>query len=74
MMAIVHAITSMSIQENLEAELKVRDEFFSSVAHELRNPLNALHLTLAGLIRAQNGNTPLAPEQSPPGSIARPRR
>jgi signal transduction histidine kinase len=53
----------MSIQEKLEAELKVRDEFFSAVAHELRNPLNALHLTLAGLLRAQNGNTPLAPEQ-----------
>jgi signal transduction histidine kinase len=53
----------MSIQEKLAAELKVRDEFFSAVAHELRNPLNALHLTLAGLIRAQNGPTPLAPEQ-----------
>jgi len=53
----------MSSQEKLEAELKVRDEFFSAVAHELRNPLNALHLTLAGLIRAQSGNTPLAPEQ-----------
>jgi signal transduction histidine kinase len=63
MMAIVHAITSMSIQEKLQAELKVRDEFFSAVAHELRNPLNALHLTLAGLLRAQSGTTPLAPEQ-----------
>jgi len=62
-MAIVHAITSMSIQEKLEAELKVRDEFFSAVAHELRNPLNALHLTLAGLIRAQSGTMPLPSEQ-----------
>jgi signal transduction histidine kinase len=63
MMAVVHAITSMSIQEKLQAELKVRDEFFSAVAHELRNPLNALHLTLAGLIRAQSGTTPLPSEQ-----------
>src|SRR6202035_4464219 len=50
-------------QGALEAELKLRDEFFSTVAHELRNPLNSLHLTLAGLIRAQNGNSPLPPEQ-----------
>jgi len=48
---------------DLEAELKARDEFLSAVAHELRNPLNALHLTLEGLIRTQSGNTPLAPEQ-----------
>lgn len=47
----------------LEAELKARDEFFSAVAHELRNPLNALHLTLAGITRAQSGSTPLQPEQ-----------
>jgi signal transduction histidine kinase len=50
-------------QGALEAELKLRDEFFSTVAHELRNPLNALHLTLAGLIRAQSGKTPMAPDQ-----------
>jgi signal transduction histidine kinase len=50
-------------QLQLEAELKARDEFFSAVAHELRNPLNALHLTMAGLIRSQSGPTPLAPEQ-----------
>jgi len=53
----------MSIQEKLEAELKARDEFFSAIAHELRNPLNALHLTLTGLIRAHSGNSPLPPEQ-----------
>ncbi|HVN27504.1 MAG TPA: HAMP domain-containing sensor histidine kinase [Candidatus Binataceae bacterium] len=53
----------MPIKQNLEAELKARDEFFSLVAHELRNPLNALHLTLAGLLRAQNATTPLAPDQ-----------
>src|ERR1700683_2210407 len=53
----------MTSKENLEAELKARDEFFSAVAHELRNPLNALHLTLAGLLRAQSGKTPLPPEQ-----------
>jgi signal transduction histidine kinase len=47
----------------LATELKLRDEFFSTVAHELRNPLNALHLTLAGLIRAHGGKTPLAPDQ-----------
>ena len=47
----------------LEVELKARDEFFSAVAHELRNPLNALHLTLAGITRAQSGNTPLDPQQ-----------
>jgi signal transduction histidine kinase len=50
-------------QGALEAELKLRDEFFSTVAHELRNPLNALHLTLAGLIRAQSSKTPMAPDQ-----------
>jgi signal transduction histidine kinase len=53
----------MTSKEHLEAELKARDEFFSAVAHELRNPLNALHLTLAGLLRAQSGKTPLPPEQ-----------
>jgi signal transduction histidine kinase len=53
----------MTTKENLEAELKARDEFFSAVAHELRNPLNALHLTLAGLLRAQSGKTPLTPDQ-----------
>jgi len=47
----------------LEAELKLRDEFFSTVAHELRNPLNALHLTLAGLVRAQSGPSPMGPDQ-----------
>ena len=47
----------------LEAELKLRDEFFSTVAHELRNPLNALHLTLAGLARAQSGASPMTPDQ-----------
>ena len=41
--------------KEMEAELHARDEFFSAVAHELRNPLNALHLTLAGLLRAQSG-------------------
>ncbi len=59
----VHVSTSMSIQKKLEAELKAREEFFSAVAHELRNPLNALHLTLVGLSRAQSGNSPLPPEQ-----------
>lgn len=53
----------MGIEAKLEAELEARDEFFSAVAHELRNPLNALHLTLAGLLRAQSGNAPLPPEQ-----------
>jgi signal transduction histidine kinase len=47
----------------LETELRLRDEFFSTVAHELRNPLNALHLTLAGLLRAHGGKTPLPPDQ-----------
>lgn len=47
----------------MEAELHARDEFFSAVAHELRNPLNALHLTLAGLLRAQGGTNPLPSEQ-----------
>jgi signal transduction histidine kinase len=50
-------------QAKLEAELAARDEFFSAVAHELRNPLNALHLTMAGLIRSQSGPSPLTPEQ-----------
>ena len=53
----------MPTPEKLEAELRARDEFFSAVAHELRNPLNALHLTVAGLLRAQSGNTPLGPDQ-----------
>ena len=53
----------MPTYEKLAAELEARDQFFSAVAHELRNPLNALHLTLAGLLRAQSGNAPLAPEQ-----------
>ncbi|HLX37788.1 MAG TPA: HAMP domain-containing sensor histidine kinase, partial [Candidatus Binataceae bacterium] len=47
----------------LETELRLRDEFFSTVAHELRNPLNALHLTLAGLLRAHGGKTPMPPDQ-----------
>ena len=47
----------------MEAELHARDEFFSAVAHELRNPLNALHLTLAGLLRAHSGANPLPSEQ-----------
>jgi signal transduction histidine kinase len=46
-------------KEKLETELRRRDEFFSIAAHELRNPLNALHLTLAGIIRAQSGSAPL---------------
>jgi signal transduction histidine kinase len=51
------------VKENLETELLARDEFFSAVAHELRNPLNALHLTLASLLRAHNGATPLSSQQ-----------
>jgi len=51
------------VQAKLEAELQARDEFFSAVAHELRNPLNALHLTLAGLLRAHSGAAPLSSEQ-----------
>jgi signal transduction histidine kinase len=50
-------------QQEMEAELHARDEFFSAVAHELRNPLNALHLTLAGLLRAHGGANPLPSEQ-----------
>ena len=50
-------------QGALETEVKLRDEFFSTVAHELRNPLNALHLTLAGLMRAQSGSNPLPADQ-----------
>jgi signal transduction histidine kinase len=53
----------MATIEKLTAELDARDEFFSAVAHELRNPLNALHLTLAGLLRAQTGSVPLSSEQ-----------
>jgi signal transduction histidine kinase len=56
-------IEPSSIQKNLEAELQAREEFFSAIAHELRNPLNALHLTLAGLLRAYGGPTPLSSEQ-----------
>lgn len=47
----------------MEAELHARDEFFSAVAHELRNPLNTLHLTVAGLLRAHSGGNPLPSEQ-----------
>ena len=54
---------SMRDPAALETELRLRDEFFSIVAHELRNPLNALHLTLAGLLRAHGGKTPMPPEQ-----------
>src|SRR5258708_34401480 len=50
-------------QENAEAALRLRDEFFSAVSHELRNPLNALHLTLVGLIRMQSANVPPSTEQ-----------
>jgi signal transduction histidine kinase len=50
-------------QDQLEAALKLRDEFFSAVAHELRNPLNALHLTMEGLLRAQSAKTPLSSAQ-----------
>ena len=51
------------VQGKLETDLRRRDEFFSLAAHELRNPLNALHLTLAGIIRAQSGGAPLDAEQ-----------
>ncbi|HXN85394.1 MAG TPA: HAMP domain-containing sensor histidine kinase [Candidatus Binataceae bacterium] len=51
------------VKEKLENELRRRDELFSIAAHELRNPLNALHLTLAGIIRAQSGSSPLDGEQ-----------
>jgi len=51
------------VKENLESELLARDEFFSAVAHELRNPLNALHLTLASLLRGHSGANPLPSEQ-----------
>lgn len=54
---------SKQAQVTLEAELRARDEFFSAIAHELRNPLNALHLTLEGLLRAYGGATPLSSEQ-----------
>ena len=47
------------VQGKLETDLRRRDEFFSLAAHELRNPLNALHLTLAGIIRAQSGGATL---------------
>ena len=56
-------LDSDGVRKELEAELQARDEFFSAIAHELRNPLNALHLTLAGLLRAQGGATPLNSEQ-----------
>lgn len=37
--------------------LRSRDEFISAASHELRNPLNALHLTVELLLRmAMNGN------------------
>jgi len=52
-----------SSEKEIETELHARDEFFSAVAHELRNPLNALHLTLAGLLRAHGGGNPLSSEQ-----------
>jgi signal transduction histidine kinase len=54
---------NIALQKKFAAEIQARDEFFSAVAHELRNPLNALHLTLAGLLRAQSGGTTLSSEQ-----------
>jgi signal transduction histidine kinase len=56
-------LNSTAVQKKLEAELQARDEFFSAIAHELRNPLNALHLTVAGLLRAHGGAMPLSSEQ-----------
>ena len=42
----------------LEAAVHVRDEFLSIAAHELRNPVNAVHLQLIGVLRAfQRGSS-----------------
>jgi PAS domain S-box-containing protein len=40
------------LQLELEDAVRVRDDFLSIVAHELRNPLNAVHLQLIGVLRA----------------------
>ena len=50
-------------QEKSEQALRLRDEFFSAVSHELRNPLNALHLTLEGLMRMHTAGTQISSEQ-----------
>ncbi len=44
-------IARQQIQAELEAALKARDDFIAVAAHELRNPLNVLHLSLQLLHR-----------------------
>lgn len=44
-------IAREQIQTELEAALKARDDFIAVAAHEFRNPLNVLHLTLQLLHR-----------------------
>jgi signal transduction histidine kinase len=51
-------------EEHLQQALEDRDEFLSAASHELRNPLNALQLTVYGLIRMIRGEgAQLSPEQ-----------
>jgi signal transduction histidine kinase len=53
-----------STQAKLIEAVKIRDLFLSAVSHELRNPINALQLTLQGITRAFDGRrAPLSAEQ-----------
>ncbi|MGH7988280.1 MAG: sensor histidine kinase [Candidatus Binataceae bacterium] len=50
-------------EEHLQRALEDRDEFLSAAAHELRNPLNALQLTVYGLVRMIKSDEAPQPEQ-----------
>ncbi|MGH8012236.1 MAG: sensor histidine kinase [Candidatus Binataceae bacterium] len=52
-----------STEEHLQRALEDRDEFLSAAAHELRNPLNALQLTVYGLVRMIKSGEALQPDQ-----------
>jgi signal transduction histidine kinase len=42
----------LNLIAELEAAVRARDDFLSIASHELRNPVNAVHLQLVGIVRS----------------------
>lgn len=57
--ALAHEVQARKeIQEQLEQAIKAREGFMAAISHELRNPINALQLTIQGLLRSLSSPHP----------------